>query len=326
VSAETVADPVWGGEAILLRDDASRAWARLRPDQGANLVGFGAVVGGREVETMLQPSDENPSRGHDQYGAPVLFPFPNRLRDGRARFGGREIQIDLPPGRPWAIHGLVRTEAWRIERVVAIGGEAVGRFSIESDSRTLRQFPFPYYHALTYRLRETTLRIDVEAKNTGTLPLPIGFGWHPYFRLPIRAGGTREQDVIEVPARRQWQLDSTLLPTGEVVPVAPERDYRERRALGATFLDDVYTDVSKRDGASACTLTDGEGTITLTVAAGPSFREWVVYAPPSRPTICFEPYTCPTDALNLHERGLDVGIIVLEPGETWSDWMELRLG
>src|SRR5689334_1996403 len=104
--AETVADPVWGGEAILLRDEDSQSWTRLRPDQGANLVGFGAVLGGREVETMLQPSDENPPRGSEQYGAPVLFPFPNRLRDGRARFGGREVQIDLPPGRPWAIHGL----------------------------------------------------------------------------------------------------------------------------------------------------------------------------------------------------------------------------
>jgi aldose 1-epimerase len=131
--------------------------------------------------------------------------------------------------------------------------------------------------------------------------------------------------VVGVPARRQWQLDNSLLPTGDVIALAPERDFREPRALDATNLDDVYTDVVKRDGASACTLSDATGTISLTVAAGPSFREWVVYAPPTRPTICFEPYTCPTDALNLNERGLDVGIIVLEPGETWSDWMELRL-
>jgi aldose 1-epimerase len=323
--ADTVPDSVWGGQAIILRDNEARSWARLRPDQGANLVGFGAVVGGHEVESMLQPGDETPSRGAEQYGAPVLFPFPNRLREGRARFGGRDIRIDLPAGHPWAIHGLVRNAAWRVERASANGDEADARFSIESDAEVLRQFPFAYYHALTYRLSGTVLRVDVEARNIGDAPMPIGFGWHPYFRLPLLPGGAREAAVIGVPALRSWQLDSNLLPTGEVLPLSADRNFVKPRALGATFLDDVYTDVQSRDGASACTYADGNGVATLTVAAGPTFREWVVYAPPSRPTICFEPYTCPTDALNLSERGLDVGIIVLQPGETWSDWIELRL-
>ena len=58
---------------------------------------------------------------------------------------------------------------------------------------------------------------------------------------------------------------------------------------------------------------------------GTNLSRGVVYAPPTRPTICFEPYTCPTDALNLAAGGLDVGLIVLAPGERWSDWIELRL-
>jgi aldose 1-epimerase len=321
--AETRPDPDWGGEAILLRDERAGSWARLRPDQGANLTGFGAVVRGNELETMLQPADESAARSADQYGAPVLFPFPNRLREGRARFGGREIQIALPAGRPWAIHGLVRSAAWTVERPSAADDEAIARFSIESDAATLAQFPFAYYHALTYRLRGTTLRLEVEVRNTGDAPMPIGFGWHPYFRLPLPPGTSREGAVIDVPAASQWRLDANLLPTGEIAPVPADRDFREPRPLGATYLDDVYTNVEQRAGASACTVSAGGA--TLTVAAGASFREWVVFAPPSRPTICFEPYTCPTDALNLTARGLDVGLIVLPPTATWSDWIELRL-
>jgi aldose 1-epimerase len=322
--AETVPDPVWGGEAITLWDDRARSWARLRPDQGANLVGFGVEVGGHVIETMLQPADESAPRSADQYGAPVLFPFPNRLSEGRARFGGRQIQIMVPPGRPWAIHGLVRNVDWTVEQLTAAGDEAIARFSIESNAATLAQFPFAYYHALTFRLRGTTLRLEVEACNTGDAPLPIGFGWHPYFRLPLPPETTREAAVIGVPAASHWRLNENLLPTGEVAPVPADRDFREPRPLGASYLDDVYTNVEQRAGASACTLS-AAGAATLTVAAGASFREWVVYAPPSRPTICFEPYTCPTDALNLAARGLNVGLIVLPPGATWSDWIEVRL-
>jgi aldose 1-epimerase len=44
----------------------------------------------------------------------------------------------------------------------------------------------------------------------------------------------------------------------------------------------------------------------------------VVYTSPRRTSICFEPYTCPTDAINLYQRGMDVGLIVLKPGESVS--------
>jgi aldose 1-epimerase len=318
-------DAIWGGEQVVLRDDESGSWTRLRPDQGANLVAFGASIGGQAIETMLQPGDETPSRAPEQYGAPVLFPFPNRLRAGHARFGGREIQIDRPANAPWAIHGLVRNRAWRVDEGGSTAAGASAQLAVEADAETLRQFPFPYRHAIRFTLSGLTLRLDVEATNTGAEPAPIGFGWHPYFRLPLLAGKAREDAIVGVAAARQWVLDSTLLPTGEVVAAPSERDFRTPRALGPTFLDDVYTGVLLEGGESICRLGSDVSGPSLTVAAGPTFRDWVVYAPPTRPTICFEPYTCPTDAFNLAERGIDVGVIVLRPGETWSDWIELRL-
>jgi aldose 1-epimerase len=323
-SAGVIRDPDWDGEAILLRDTQAGSWARLRPAQGCNLVSFGANVGGRQVETFLQPSDETPPRDPEHYGAPVLFPFPNRLRNGQASFGGRSIQIDRAPGQVHAIHGLVRDRAWHVERISADGG-AVARCSIEADASILRQFPFPFRHGLTFTLRGSTLRIDVDAENVGDAPLPLGFGWHPYFRLPLIPGGERSAALVSIPARKQWRLDETLVPVGDTVAVAVDRDFRQQRPLGATYLDDVYTDLVRDNGTSVCSLADPATGVTLSVGAGPAFREWVVYAPPSRPTICFEPYTCPTDALNLTARGLDVGLIVLKPGVRWSDWIELRL-
>jgi aldose 1-epimerase len=296
------------------------------PEYGGNLVGFGARFNGREVETFLQPSDEKPTRSIGNYGAPVLYPFPNRLRDGEAHFGGRTIRIDRLPGQRHAIHGLVRDVPWHVESRGADAAGAVIRCSVVSDpTRVLRQFPFPFRLTLTFRLAATRLRVGVEGENLGDAPLPMGFGWHPYFRLPLVAGSERSAAIVRIPARKQWRLDDTLVPTGETVDVPSDRDFRVARALGETHLDDVYTDLVQDGDRSSCELTDPAMGVTLRVGAGPTCREWVVYAPPSRPTICFEPYTCPTDAFHLSERGIDAGVIVVPPGGSWSDWLELQL-
>ena len=42
------------------------------------------------------------------YGIPILFPFPNRLRDGAFLFRGQRYVVN--PNR----HGFVRDKAWRV--------------------------------------------------------------------------------------------------------------------------------------------------------------------------------------------------------------------
>lgn len=55
------------------------------------------------------------------------------------------------------------------------------------------------------------------------------------------------------------------------------------------------------------------------------FRELVVYKPPRRSSICFEPYTCPTDAINLEAKDIPAGVIVLSPDETFSATVRMIL-
>ncbi len=47
----------------------------------------------------------------------------------------------------------------------------------------------------------------------------------------------------------------------------------------------------------------------------------VFFAPDSRPVVCFEPYTCTTDAVNLQAGGIDAGLSVLKLGESLSGTM-----
>ena len=52
---------------------------------------------------------------------------------------------------------------------------------------------------------------------SGEVPVPIAFGYHPYFRLP---GVERNAWAIEIPVIERVVLDSEELPTGEVEPAA----------------------------------------------------------------------------------------------------------
>src|SRR5215217_2658825 len=45
----------------------------------------------------------------------VLIPWPNRIRDGRWTWQGRQLQLDITSTRkPAAIHGLVSSQPWQV--------------------------------------------------------------------------------------------------------------------------------------------------------------------------------------------------------------------
>ena len=45
-------------------------------------------------------------------------------------------------------------------------------------------FPFPHQVRIEARITDTTLTIATTVRATGDAPVPISFGYHPYFRLP----------------------------------------------------------------------------------------------------------------------------------------------
>ena len=102
-------------------------------------------------------------------------------------------------------------------------------------------------------------------------------------------------------------------------------------AIPRLQLDDVLTDlrpiaVDQQDGLGlAGVVAHPSGERMLTLWAGPDFRELVLFTPPHREAICLEPYTCTTDAINLSASGIDAGLRVLQPGETWRGVIEIHL-
>jgi aldose 1-epimerase len=283
------------------------ARAEIIPSWGGTVLAL-EIDGGPVLDPT--PFDEI-ARKPTSYGIPILFPFPNRIRDGRFSFDGVELKIDPPR------HGLVRDKPWRVTGSGARETEAWVTLRIDARDHAeaiLAQFPFPFELDVTYRLRARALELEVVARNVGGRTMPAGFGIHPYFHAPV--GGT-----VSVPAGELWELSDSL-PTGRIVAVDDRCDLRQPRAIAGLALDDLYTGVAAdADGLAHSVILDPRNGRRTVIEFDPrSLPEVVVYTPPSRNAICIEPQSCPTDAFNLAAHGIDAHVVRLEPGSQarWS--------
>ncbi len=287
-------------------------------------LGFNAYrwqVAGLELlyHTQQLFAGDKPTRS----GVPILFPYPNRIRDGHFTWAGKNYQLPLndPVGKN-AIHGFAVYRPWRIvdQGADSNGAWITGEFHGAVDApETLALWPADYRLRITYRLYDHVLRIDADADNPDKTPLPFGIGYHPYFALaPFGA----EQAIVTAGASKIWELKDNL-PTGNTVDVDAQRDLRGGRFLLDLHLDDVMTDLytfaydSQDQLGLVGILQHPSGQRMLTLWLGADYRDLVMFTPPHREALCLEPYTCTTDAINLTPKGIDAGLRVLQPGEHW---------
>jgi len=128
-----------------------------------------------------------------------------------------------------------------------------------------------------------------------------------------------ENCLVEAAARDYWELEDNL-PTGWRKQAEGDLDLTRGRRLNQLKLDDVLTGL---DPAVSGPLGLLRGKVRkpgseLRLWTGPEFQELVVFTPQHRQAVCLEPYTCTTDAINLQQKGIEAGLRVLQPGESWQ--------
>ena len=117
---------------------------------------------------------------------------------------------------------------------------------------------------------------------TGDRPVPVAFGWHPWFEFP---DVPRAQWELSTPFVHRAVLDDRMIPTGEVV-----EDPTPTGPLADLVLDDVFLGVA--DG-SVATVRAGSRGVSVRYVTG--YGVGVVFAPRQFDIVCIEPMTAPTD-------------------------------
>jgi aldose 1-epimerase len=244
-------------------------------------------------------------------GIPLLHPWANRLERLGYTVAGKDVKlpqgderIRLDGDRP--IHGVMPAFLhW--ELVGAPERSSVKAKLSWTSTELLEVFPFTHELELHATVGDGQLTMDTTLYATGSDPVPVAFGYHPYLKIP---GTSRTTWRIQLAAFRRLVLDERMIPTGERQPV----DQRSVD-LGDSSWDDAFDGLTTHARFEAST---GDSSVDVEFLRGYAFAQ--VFAPPDTEYICFEPMTAPANALNSGD-----GLHVIAPGEDYRTGFRIRV-
>lgn len=223
-------------------------------------------------------------------GLSLVHPWANRLPAWHYDVDGVHVDLaglDLPAdagGLP--IHGtLLAPVSWEPAALATTMAGATFRARYRYGHGSPRQFAaFPFPHEVSVEVTvDGSLTVLTTIRATGDRPVPVSYGWHPWFRFPRTR---RDALSVVLPSRQHVLLDDRMLPTGVTEVVAAEVvALRDGRAL-----DDHYV-----LGAPRLALESASRRLVLTTDDGYPYAQ--VYAPAGERSVCLEPMTAPIGAL-----------------------------
>ena len=233
------------------------------------------------------------------------------------RLGGAAFQLDAvryaltPNEGPNQLHGGPDAFDRRRWDAQILEGDAL-RLSLTSPDGD-NGFPGTLQAAVTFRVRGGALRVDFEGESDrDTVFAPTQ---HMYFDLSGRRKALEAQ--LQISAERFVEPGPGLIPTGRLLPVRGQMDYRQLRPVGQD-LDHAFVLAQEQ----ACTLRDGD----LEMQIWTDFPALQVYTGaflespfPARGGIALEPEHLP-DSPN--QPGFPS--IVLRKGQHYHHWAEYR--
>jgi aldose 1-epimerase len=260
-------------------------------------------------------------------GIPFLAPWANRLDGDIYRVNGKTYRLN--PGLGYLrrdanqkpIHGLLLfSPLWKMISLEA-GPDAAftaSRLEFWKYPELMAQFPFAHEITITYRLAGGALEISTLLTNLSEEPMPVAIGFHPYFRLH---DAPRDDWKLHIAASDHVELDQFLIPTGAREPAG----FADPFPLRGNKLDDVFTNLIRSQDGMARFWVESTGE-KLSVVYGPNYPVAVIYAPPARDYVCFEPMSAVTNAFNLAHDGRYQELQSIPPGGQWREsfWVEPR--
>jgi aldose 1-epimerase len=309
---------VEGVEVVQLTDAAHKTELTVLPSVGN--IAYRLMVNGKNVLWVPYENLAEMKAKPVQAGVPFLAPWANRLDQDAYFANGKKYRLnpDLAnfrrDGNQKPIHGLLGfSPLWRVIELRADHRAAwvTSRIEFWKYPDLMAQFPFAHTIEMTYRLADGVLAVETSLLNQSTEPMPVAIGYHPYFQVH---DAPRDEWTVHIAAREKLTLSPQLIPTGERTPV----QFSDPLTLKNVQLDDVFSNlIPGADGKPQFSVQGKKEKVTVTY--GPKYTVAVVYAPPGKSFICFEPMSGITDAFNLAHAGVYKELQSIPPGGHWRE-------
>ena len=269
---------------------------------------FGAELTSlRDADGRALMTDADPAfwTGH----APLLFPIVGALNGGELRVDGRAY--------PMKQHGFARRMPWD---VVGAGADAV-TLRLRDDEDTRASYPFAFDLAALYAIENATLSCVVRVTNTGDVPLPMSFGFHPAFAWPLPYGRPREAHRIRFERAERSsivRLDGGLFAGERPSPL----EGRELVLTDELFADDalIWSPVVSQ---SATYGADDGPQLRVDFPDAPDLGIWTR---PGARFLCIEPWHGHADPAGFAGDFRDKpGVIEVASGAEWRCTMRVTL-
>lgn len=255
------------------------------------------------AKPVLRRWSGDPNDGPFALASNVLVPFSNRISGGGFVWENVHHPIEQNlPGEACPIHGDGFQRRWQVS------DESNTRAVLSLDDGQIG--PWRYRAEQTLALAQDALKVGLQVTNTGSVALPFGFGFHPWF--------PRNKDTrLEFQATGVWLEDDQYLPTKRISLVDTcIWNFDKQRSLPEQWINNAYT-----DWAREALITQGDEFVSTRITASNNLNCVIVHSVDADcEFLCVEPVSHAVDAIN---KPGALGMTVLEPGETAKCWIKL---
>jgi galactose mutarotase-like enzyme len=229
-------------------------------------------IGDKQVLYLDRATFEDPAK-NVRGGIPLLFPYAGKLENGTLKVAGTQMgQHGFGRNRSWEVK---EKKPWRVRTALV---------PEESDATV---YPFQFFAEQTCTILPCGLEVELCVFNSGTEPMPVSPGWHPYFKCPGSEKGSVQSGVTALD-HTQFRDDGEF-DFGIVAPPNGRGNFRIP-VLGS-----------------------------LTLSFSPEMRHLQFWSQPGKDFICIEPFTGPNNTINTDRR------IDIPPGQARTFWMKIEL-